>query len=133
MNRFAFSIALLVLGSISLSTSDAFSQYRDNRGSVPNRPTVSPYLNLLRRGGGIGLNYYGLVKPEQRLRDQARRQQQQTRELERNQRRIAEQQRQLLNPYSLPPGDRRTGGSALIRPTGHQTTTFNTMGYFGGR
>ncbi len=31
----------------------------------PGRPTVSPYINLLRQGGGSpGLNYYGLVKPE---------------------------------------------------------------------
>ena len=28
-----------------------------------NRPTVSPYVNLL-RGNGTGLNYYGLVRPE---------------------------------------------------------------------
>ena len=29
-----------------------------------NRPTVSPYVNLLRGGNGTGLNYYGLVRPE---------------------------------------------------------------------
>lgn len=29
-----------------------------------NRPTVSPYVNLLRSGSGTGLNYYGLVRPE---------------------------------------------------------------------
>ncbi len=33
-------------------------------GSPPNRPTVSPYLNLLRSNGSPALNYYGLVRPE---------------------------------------------------------------------
>jgi len=34
-------------------------------GATPGRPTVSPYLNLLRQGGSTpGLNYYGLVRPE---------------------------------------------------------------------
>src|SRR5262245_33245992 len=28
------------------------------------RPTVSPYLNLLRRGGSPALNYYTLVRPQ---------------------------------------------------------------------
>ena len=29
-----------------------------------NSPTISPYINLL-RGGNTGLNYYGLVRPQQ--------------------------------------------------------------------
>ncbi len=29
--------------------------------------TVSPYVNLLRGGGGAGLNYFGIVRPEQQL------------------------------------------------------------------
>ena len=35
-------------------------------GSTPqgNSPTISPYINLL-RGGNVGLNYYGLVRPQQ--------------------------------------------------------------------
>ncbi len=32
------------------------------------RPTVSPYVNLLRRGNSTALNYYGLVRPEQDFR-----------------------------------------------------------------
>ena len=40
-----------------------------SRGRSPftSRPTVSPYLNLL-RGGSPVLNYYGLVRPEQEFR-----------------------------------------------------------------
>jgi hypothetical protein len=31
------------------------------------RPTVSPYLNLLRQGSPAAINYYGLVRPEASL------------------------------------------------------------------
>lgn len=33
------------------------------RPSAPNRPTVSPYLNL-NRGGPAGINYFNLVRPQ---------------------------------------------------------------------
>jgi hypothetical protein len=36
-------------------------------GPPPN-PTVSPYLNLLRNGASPAVNYFGLVRPEQRTR-----------------------------------------------------------------
>ena len=42
------------------SSSEAQAQV----GSPPARPTMSPYLNLLRSGGSPALNYYGLVRPE---------------------------------------------------------------------
>lgn len=29
-----------------------------------NTPTVSPYINLLREGGSVGQNYFGLVRPQ---------------------------------------------------------------------
>lgn len=52
-------------------TSTAQAQFGFGAGSQRinrplNRPTVSPYVNLL-RGGGAGLNYYGLVRPEQQV------------------------------------------------------------------
>ena len=31
------------------------------------RPTVSPYLNLLRPGASPAINYYGLVRPQQQF------------------------------------------------------------------
>lgn len=37
--------------------------------SQTNRPTFSPYLNLLRRGNSTLGNYYGLVRPELEFRD----------------------------------------------------------------
>lgn len=47
------------------SPSQTFSR---SRSPFSTRPTVSPYLNLL-RGGSPVLNYYGLVRPEQEFRN----------------------------------------------------------------
>src|SRR5262245_56181717 len=41
--------------------------YMAPRSALSNRPTFSPYLNLLRQGDPV-LNYYGLVRPEQEFR-----------------------------------------------------------------
>lgn len=38
---------------------------------APSRPAYSPYLNLLRGGTSAGVNYYGLVRPEQQFRQQS--------------------------------------------------------------
>lgn len=38
-----------------------------NRSPLGSRPTISPYLNLLRQGNPA-LNYYGLVRPEREFR-----------------------------------------------------------------
>ena len=34
-------------------------------GQVPQRPTVSPFINLNRAGTSTGINYYGLVRPQE--------------------------------------------------------------------
>ncbi len=47
------------------------------RNSLLNRPTVSPYLNLVRRDGSLGAsNYQTLVRPQLEARQNAFRQQQ---------------------------------------------------------
>ncbi len=52
------------------------------QGGSPNvpqtGPTVSPYLNLLRRGNSAGVNYYGIVRPQMDFRNSLRSQQQAT-------------------------------------------------------
>lgn len=40
-------------------------------GGVPQRPTFSPYLNLLNRGAGPAVNYFGMVRPQQQFQQQA--------------------------------------------------------------
>lgn len=62
----------IALGVLALSVSGtAEAQFGFGSGSQRiQRPlggqTVSPYVNLL-RGGGTGLNYYGIVRPEQQF------------------------------------------------------------------
>ncbi len=60
----------LISGSVMSSTANAQSGLsRFDRGF--DRPTVSPYVNLLRGGGNVGLNYFGVVRPQQQFVDQS--------------------------------------------------------------
>ena len=46
-------------------SSQAMAQFGGNQINRPlSNPTFSPQLNLLRPGGGVGQNYFGLVKPQ---------------------------------------------------------------------
>src|SRR4051812_28113370 len=57
----------LVTGLLALAALPATASAQAAGGYSPapiNRPTFSPYLNLLRPGAPAGLNYYGLVRPE---------------------------------------------------------------------
>lgn len=56
---------LLTLSALTCSIAAWSASEARAQPGAPSRPTVSPYLNLLRQGGGSpGLNYYGLVRPE---------------------------------------------------------------------
>ena len=71
---------LCILVSLSTSPAQAQYSYGNSTGFGPggfgptsrvgptNRPTFSPYLNLLRRGNSTLGNYYGLVRPELEFR-----------------------------------------------------------------
>src|SRR5262249_28624428 len=67
MNRIALCTvpALLVLAT-GFTPQFAWAQQRPNQQIVapPNPPAVSPYLNLLRRGGGPVQNYFNLTQPQ---------------------------------------------------------------------
>ncbi len=54
---------LFLTGVVVLSASIVSAQSRPAR-YTPARPTVSPYLNLLRRDTGPVPNYYTLVRPQ---------------------------------------------------------------------
>jgi len=54
MSEWIASVSLLLL----------LSGFAHAQGVRPGRPTVSPYLNLLRRGTDPALNYYNLVRPQ---------------------------------------------------------------------
>jgi hypothetical protein len=64
-----FVFVLGVLAPLT-ATGPALAQavYGPGTGLTPTTtPPVSPYINLLRRGNPTFLNYYGLVRPEQRV------------------------------------------------------------------
>jgi hypothetical protein len=62
----------LVLAILATRPDSAQAQIRARRYPSVSRPTVSPYLNLLRRDNNnrsfSALNYYTLVRPEQEFR-----------------------------------------------------------------
>lgn len=71
MNARRFALAALAL--VGWSTSDLMAQSytpksrapkRASNRYVPSRPTVSPYLNLLRNDASAATNYYTLVRPQ---------------------------------------------------------------------
>ena len=68
--RYHFLIValLFVAGSDSASAQSRPNKaFANARSPITSRPTISPYLNLLRQGNPA-LNYYGLVRPEQEFR-----------------------------------------------------------------
>jgi hypothetical protein len=64
-----FLLALVTL-ALSAAAYPAFAQPQPGVSPGGMRPTYSPYLNF-GRGGNPALNYFGLVRPEQQLRQQA--------------------------------------------------------------
>jgi hypothetical protein len=70
-------LAILVVGLVSVPGARAYAQRGvSSRGPTapratryrPARPTMSPYLNLLRDNSSTLQNYYSFVRPEQRQR-----------------------------------------------------------------
>lgn len=53
----------LATGIALLSATEAGAQFIPG-GAPFRRPTVSPYLNLVRSGSNPAINYYGIVRPE---------------------------------------------------------------------
>lgn len=96
----------------------AASRYLNRFGTRQNRPTTSPYLNLLGAGrtGGTAFNYYQRVRPEQEFR---RNNANFRRSLGNVQQELRSFKRQLQSP--------RSGLSS----TGHRTSFLNFGSYFG--
>lgn len=71
--KVAFSIALIAT-TITLTSSTANAQFGGSRIQRPlNRPTVSPYVNLLgsNNASNFALNYYGITRPQQQFYSQS--------------------------------------------------------------
>lgn len=84
--------------------------------AIYGRPTVSPYLNLLRPQGGVGVpNYQSLVRPQL--------QQERTNQ-------IQERQIQSLQNRMYQGPSRSVGSPQDIRSTGHVTRFMNHSSYY---
>jgi hypothetical protein len=114
MRRFLFTLlgcAGFLGGSAPLVAQTFIAPPPSTRIAAPySRPTVSPYVNLL-RGGSAGINYYGIVRPELETRSSI---QQLQRQVGQTQAEVT----QATTPSGLP-------------TTGHPTVFFNYSHYFG--
>ena len=88
------------------------------------RRTVSPYLSVIDNGNGFdGLNYYNIVRPQQRAQKQARSLRKELQTVETDLQR-AERERKGLPPAS------RAITSGRMASTGHAAGFGNVGGYF---
>jgi hypothetical protein len=78
------------------------------------RPTISPYLNMVRPGTNPALNYYGLVRPQIQT----------SRALQ------AFQQELLPVAGGLAPAVEQAGAVSNLPTTGHKTSFYNYSTYF---
>ncbi len=112
MTRLTTFIIVTAIALASCASAEAQSRI----GPPPRRPTVSPYLNLLRRpnagGGGLGFNYYQRLLPQQRA-------------LQADQR-LTSSLSQVRSRQSALQQEIDSG----LAPTGHQTSFLNLGGYY---
>jgi hypothetical protein len=109
--------SLLACAAVLLAATVATAQPMPGVGAAQ-RPTFSPYLNLLNRGGNPGLNYLGIVRPQQQLQQQFNQLQQQT-----------NQQLQSLGQSYDSQLDALSG--AFLPATGNVAVFNSAPGYFG--
>jgi hypothetical protein len=104
-------VAVALFSPLTVRAQNRSGQY------TPSRPTVSPYLNLLRRDAGPVTNYYTQVRPQQQ--QQVINQQQQTINLQQQSllqtqqqglRSVQESVLQIRQPQANPTG---TGGGFM--------------------
>ena len=128
MNANLLRIALLVatFAIITGSSQGANAQVSTTayvNNYILNRPTVSPYLNLVRRDGFGGVtNYQTLVRPQLEQREFARQQQAQILRVEQQ---VAAQRQRSFAPVP-------TQRAARTFSTGHPTQFQNTGNYYPG-
>ena len=105
---------LIAAAILLLFTSAASAQPQVPRGGAAQRPTYSPYLNLLGGGfsGNAGLNYLGYVRPQMQLNQQFNQLQQQ------------------LTTQNQNIDDAIHQTQDLLLPTGNVSVFNSTAGYF---
>ena len=116
MTRLAYS-ALVVA---AVSAAPALAQPQPPGGAGGQRPTFSPYLNLLNRGASPALNYLGVVRPQQQFQQQAGQLQQQVNNANTEFQQLQAQNAQFTSNLI----------DALLPSTGNVATFNNTGNYF---
>jgi len=120
--RKLFVVPLVLILGIALSAQDVLAQRRSTSGPSlrkNNRPTTSPYLDLLDQGagrGGIGFQYFRRVRPEVELRNQNSQLQG---SLDSLQKQMNQQQLQL-----------KQSSASQLSPSGHTATFLSYGNYF---
>lgn len=115
LTTFAISFAFLMVEQSTLAFPPP---YGGPTFGSPNRPTVSPYLNLLQnRNQSAALNYYRAYRPEIEFRA--------------NEQRLGRSIRSLQNEFDRSRVAEQTENSRL-GTTGHSTVFGNTGSYFPG-
>ena len=94
-----------------------YNTYRSSHASIFNRPTVSPYLQLLANPNTGGLpQYHTMVKPRLEARERTRQQESQ----------ISRMQQQITSIQQSVAPQRRDG----VAITGHPTRFMNMIHYY---
>jgi hypothetical protein len=102
---------------VTLLSGPAEAQLGTRPVQGPNRPTTSPYLNLLNSGGNSGgLNFFTQVRPQQQFRANEQNLRQEVAGLQQ-----AVDQGIAYDQF----------GEALLPQSGHPTAFMNQNGYFG--
>ena len=113
-------IGLSTLGIVALFALVAEAEQLPFSNAIPDRPAVSPYLNLLQPNAPGVSNYHTLVRPQFQQREELIRQQAQIRQI----------QRQVERGQ---PGGVPIRGSQEIRATGHETAFMNYLHFYPAR
>jgi hypothetical protein len=95
---------------LAANVGEQAAQAQPNAPLPYTQPTVSPYLNLNRRGASSAVNYFGLVRPQLEFRNALRDLQQ--------------------HPGNAPVNALQFNDSAGLPTTGHAAVFLNTGGYF---
>ena len=71
MSKLCWLRLALIITVVCSGASSADAQFGGSGSQPGSSPTFSPYLNLLRGGSsGVGMNYFGLVRPQQQFAQQ---------------------------------------------------------------
>ncbi len=111
-----FALAAAVWGGLGLAPAAAQIPLGGYTPPFQPRPTFSPYLNLNRFGTSPGINYYGLVRPQQQTTQQLQN--------------LQAQQNQLASAAALGAQVAPANEPLPLTQTGHGVAYFDWSRYF---